>query len=71
MLAITVLMCIAGSVVVVTSRTLKQAQIIVNTVRLLIRRHPLFKSWNYRIASVKATFVAIEGPDGSERTIEV
>lgn len=70
MLAIDVLMCIAGSVVVVTSRTLKQAQIIVNTVRLLIRRHPLFKLWGYRVASVKATFMAIEGPDGSERTIE-
>jgi hypothetical protein len=71
MACIIVMMCIQSAQIIVTSRTLKQAQIILNTVRILIRIHPLFKKWGFKMGELQNTTVlTFIGPDGSERKIE-
>jgi hypothetical protein len=71
MACIIVMMCIQSAQIIVTSRTLKQAQIILNTVRILIRIHPLFKKWGFKLGELQnTTTLTFIGPDGSERKIE-
>jgi hypothetical protein len=71
MACIIVMMCIQSAQIIVTSRTLKQAQIILNTVRILIRIHPLFKKWGFKMGELSnTTTLTFIGPDGSERKIE-
>lgn len=71
MLCIVVMMCIRSAQIIVTSRTLKQAQIILNTVRVLVRVHPLFKKWGFKMGELSnTTTLTFEGPDGSTRQIE-